>query len=72
MVKQILCKLGFHRWRYFNITVPLSQPNPIRRKDIEVPVRKCTKCYKLQHHLMPLTNGNDLDWKDGEKFKKYL
>jgi hypothetical protein len=55
-IGKLLCRLGLHKWRYFNAYFEGGlQFNNYKRIITEAKLRKCTRCGVEQYH-------NGYDW----------
>lgn len=62
-MKTPFCFINLHFWKYKKEKHAVKD-HPQHRENIYVNIRECTCCGKRQHHLMPMTDGRMLNWKD--------
>jgi hypothetical protein len=62
MIKINLCLL-IHNWEYYLRKLNCIFEGSKENSTINVNFRKCTRCNKVQHHMMPRHNGVT-NWKD--------
>lgn len=61
-VKNPLCLLHLHNWRYKKEKHPVTN-HPAGREVVRVIVRECVWCNERQQHLLPRENKKLSDWK---------
>jgi hypothetical protein len=60
IVYNILCKLGLHKYKKY---VQRKRCTGLINDTINIPVRECTKCGKIEHHLMSKCGTLMVNWK---------
>jgi len=61
-MKNLLCKIRIHNYEYSKKEVDGIINN--RALTFNIPIRKCKRCSKKQHHAMPRMNGEFFNWKN--------
>lgn len=69
---KLYCKIGFHKWHYYNQTLKANSNLPIIKSQIlkNVPVRICRECMSKQYRLDIFNTYLNYDFFN-KKWKKF-